>query len=177
MPSNRISFGGQKRRASENRPNRKQDEIESKEYCHEKQRIRATVLCAILTNKPEYGKSYRNRPAKRSMPPRIFRTIRKYEFKSDGTTKKGRCRNTVLFLPTVFGITSSCPRWSSWQPSEQRLSSHRPQPWKQPASQPQLSWQPVSQLSSPRRLQWPELLREQRVLGFASAAVGRIPNV
>ena len=155
MPNNRISFGGQKRRASENRPNRKQDKIESKEYRHEKQRIRATVLCAILTNKPEYGKSYRNRPAKRSMPPRIFRTIRKYEFKSDGTTKKGRCRNTVLFLPTVFGITSSCPRWSSWQPSEQRLSSHRPQPWKQPASQPQLSWQPVSQLSSPRRLQWP----------------------
>ena len=51
MPNNRISFGGQKRRASENRPNRKQDEIESKEYRHEKQRIRATVLCAILTNK------------------------------------------------------------------------------------------------------------------------------
>jgi len=48
MPNNRISFGGQKRRASENRPNRKQDEIESKEYRHEKQRIRATVLCAIL---------------------------------------------------------------------------------------------------------------------------------
>lgn len=42
MPSNRISFGGQKRRASENKPNRKQDEIESKEYRHEKQRIRAT---------------------------------------------------------------------------------------------------------------------------------------
>lgn len=36
MPNNRISFGGQKRRASENRPNRKQDEIESKEYRHEK---------------------------------------------------------------------------------------------------------------------------------------------
>lgn len=35
MPNNRISFGGQKRRASENRPNRKQDEIESKEYRHE----------------------------------------------------------------------------------------------------------------------------------------------
>ena len=71
MPSNRISFGGQKRRASENRPNRKQDEIESKEYCHEKQRIRATVLCAILTNKPEYGKSYRNRrpgPDHRGLP-------------------------------------------------------------------------------------------------------------
>ena len=116
MPNNRISFGGQKRRASENRPNRKQDEIESKEYRHEKQRIRATVLCAILTNKPEYGKSYRNRPAKRSMPPRIFRTIRKYEFKSDGTTKKrtmskhrpfssNRIRN-YIFLPTLVFLAT-----------------------------------------------------------------------
>ena len=85
MPSNRISFGGQKRRASENRPNRKQDEIESKEYCHEKQRIRATVLCAILTNKPEYGKSYRNRPAKRSMPLRFFRMIRNEKMNSGPT--------------------------------------------------------------------------------------------
>lgn len=42
MPSNRISFGGQKRRASENRPNRKQDEIE-------------TRAKSIVTKNKEYG--------------------------------------------------------------------------------------------------------------------------